>query len=97
MYIVLQMLGGWASEERLLDRLQKAAEQNLAKDPAAAESDKPAIAPAKKAIAKEEMVVDDSGEQVPEATLRAEAAALGYENHLQLFLLFGCGDTWLLC
>jgi len=72
------MLGGWASEEKLLDRLQKAAENNLAKDPAAAESGAPPpVEKSKGVAAKEEMVVDDSGEQVPEATLRAEAAALG--------------------
>jgi hypothetical protein len=72
------MLGGWASEEKLLDRLQKAAEKNLAKDPAAGESQEhTAKSRAKGAKGKEEMVVDDSGEKVPEATLRAEAAALG--------------------
>jgi hypothetical protein len=76
------MLGGWASEERLLDRLQKAAEKNLAKDPAAAESKAPHVQSSKGVAAKEEMVVDDSGEQVPEATLRAEAAALGYTGCL---------------
>jgi hypothetical protein len=78
------MLGGWASEEKLLDRLQKAAEKNLAKDPAAGESkDHVANLQAKGAKGgKEDMVVDDSGEQVPEATLRAEAAALGYDLSL---------------
>ena len=72
-----QMLGGWAAEERLLDRLQKSAENNLAKDPAAADPKTQTLRRATGAKAQEDMVVDDSGEQVPEASLRAEAAALG--------------------
>jgi hypothetical protein len=74
------MLGGWTAEEKLLDRLQKAAENNLAKDPAAAEEPKKQIlrrTTGTGAKAEEDMVVDDSGERVPEASLRAEAAALG--------------------
>jgi hypothetical protein len=79
-FFVAKMLGGWAAEERLLDHLQKAAEQNLAKDPAASES-KVHLAEGKSVLSKaakgDDLILDDSGEGVPEASLRAEAAALG--------------------